>query len=267
MFCSIRAAFLLTTLGRTSRRPTGGRLHWGADDIDLPTGADVVAALDRDAQEFADEEDQETTIADAMADAKEAVAKEEGAASGAASTRVADDEPEEAPTRKKMRSAEAEAGPAEAAPAVASTRGPARRQAMKSRIIVQKEGSSEKYSLVCAATQTEAEIDRVLEARDRAILDEARDSFGASTPEDARLRLVQAGRACVVTGSRGRLNYLVIDGQLQKRCRYYIFRDWAETPDGKTSCAPCRAFGKPRVSFPILRSPTGSCSTSRRRPS
>ena len=123
----------------------------GADVIVLPTGADVVAALDRDAQEVADEEDQETTIADAMADAKEAVAEEEGAASGAASSRAADDatkeavaeeeaEPEEAPTRKKMRSAEAEAGPAEAAPAVASTRGPARRQAMKSRIIVQKEG-------------------------------------------------------------------------------------------------------------------------------
>ena len=203
-----------------------------ADDIVLPTGADVVAALDRDAQEVADEEDQETTIADAMADAKEAVAKEEGAASGAASTRVADDEPEEAPTRKKMRSAEAEAGPAEAAPAAASTRGPARRQAMKSRIIVQKEGSSEKYSLVCAATQMEAEIDRALESRAAAILDEARESFGASTPEDARLRLVQAGRACVVTGSRGRLNYLVIDGQLQKRSRFYIFRDWAQTRDG-----------------------------------
>ena len=199
----------------------------------LPTGEDVVAELDRDAQEVADEEDIATAIADAMADAKEAVAREEGAASGADSSRVADDEPEEAPTRKKMRSAEAEAGPAEAAPAAASTRGPARRQAMKSRIIVQKEGSSEMYSLVCAATQTEAEIDRVLQARHRAILDEARDSFGASTPEDARLRLVQAGRACVVTGSRGRLNYLVIGGQLQKRSRYYIFRDWANTPDGK----------------------------------
>ena len=189
----------------------------------LPTGADVVAALDSDAEEVADEEDQETTIADAMADAKEAVAKEEGAASGAASTRVADDEPEEAPTRKKMRSAEAEAGPAEAAPAAASTRGPARRQAMKSRIIVQKEGSSEKYSLVCAATQMEAEINRVLESRAAAILDEARESFGASTPEEARLRLVQARRACVVKGSRGRHNYLVIDGQLQKRSRFYIF--------------------------------------------
>ena len=35
----------------------------------------------------------------------------------------------------------------------------------------------------------------------------------------------------MVRGSRGRHNY--IDGQLQKRSRYYIFRDWAETPDGK----------------------------------
>ena len=41
---------------------------------------------------------------------------------------------------------------------------------------------------------------------------------GASTPS-----------ACVVRGSRGRHNY--IDGQLQKRSRYYIFRDWANTPD------------------------------------
>ena len=37
----------------------------------------------------------------------------------------------------------------------------------------------------------------------------------------------------MVRGSRGRHNYLVIDGQLQKRSRYYIFRGWANTPDGK----------------------------------
>ena len=37
----------------------------------------------------------------------------------------------------------------------------------------------------------------------------------------------------MVRGSRGRHNYLVIDGQLQKRSRYYIFRDWAKTPDGQ----------------------------------
>ena len=35
----------------------------------------------------------------------------------------------------------------------------------------------------------------------------------------------------MVRGSRGRHNYLVIDGQLLKRSRYYIFRDWANTPD------------------------------------
>ena len=183
----------------------------------FPTGADVVAALDSEAQEVADEEDQETTIADAMADAKEAVAKEEGAASGAASTRVADDEPEEAPTRKKMRSAEAEAGPAEAA--AASTRGPARRQAMKSRIIVQKEDDSEKYSLVCAATQTEAEIDRVLEARAAAILDEARESFGASTPEERRAFLVDNWRMVDVTAEDG-ITYPLGDFQLQERIKY-----------------------------------------------
>ena len=37
----------------------------------------------------------------------------------------------------------------------------------------------------------------------------------------------------MVRGSRGRLDYLVIDGQLQKRSRYYIFKDWAETLEGK----------------------------------
>ena len=69
----------------------------------------------------------------------------------------------------------------------------------------------------------EAEIDRALESRAAAILDEAHESFGASTPEEARLRLVQARRACVVKGSRGRHKYLVIGGQLQKRSRFYIF--------------------------------------------
>ena len=78
-----------------------------------------------------------------------------------------------------------------------------------------------------------AEIDRVLAARDDAIWHEARDSYGASTPEEGRKLLVQARRACVVTASRGCLDYFVIDAQLQKRSRYYIFRDWAKTPDGQ----------------------------------
>ena len=213
------------------------------DVMEFPNGTDIVARLDRDVQEAADEEDQENTIADAVAEAMEAVAAEEGAASGAASSRVADDEQEAvsggrddeqgAPTRKKMRSAEAEAGPAEAAPAVASTSGPARREAMKSRIVVQQGHSSEKFSLVCAADQMVAEIDRVLAAREDAIWHEARDSYGASTREEGRKRLVQARRACVVTASRGHLDYFVIDAQLQKRSKYYIFRAWAKTRDGK----------------------------------
>ena len=131
-----------------------------------------------------------------------------------------------------MRSVEAEAGPAKAAPAVASTRGPWRRQAMKSRIIVRKEGSSEKYSLVLSATHTQVEFDRVLEARERAIFDEAHECLGASTPQDARRLLVRARRACWLRGSRDGLTYLVIDGELQKRARYYIFRAWAATPEG-----------------------------------
>ena len=114
----------------------------------LPTGEDVVAELDRDAQEVAAEEDIATAIADALADEEEAVAREEGAASGADSSRVADDEPEEAPMQKKMRSAEAEAGPAEAAAAGASTPGTERRQVLRSRVLVQKQDASEKYSLV-----------------------------------------------------------------------------------------------------------------------
>ena len=79
----------------------------------------------------------------------------------------------------------------------------------------------------------EAEIDRVLQARTAAILDEAHESFGALTAAYAYLRLVQAGRACLVKGSQGRHNYLVIDCELQKRSRYYIFRKWAQTRDGK----------------------------------
>ena len=197
----------------------------------LPTAEDVVEELARDAQEAADEEDIATAIADAWADAKEAVAREEGAASGADSSRVADDEPEEAPMQKKMRSAEAEAGPAEAA--AASTRGPERRQAMRSRMLVQKQDASEKYSLVRSERETVAEINRVLEARNRAIADEARELFGASTPKHARRALVGARRACAVRGSHGHLEYLVIDAQLQKRARYYAFWDWANTRDGQ----------------------------------
>ena len=44
------------------------------------------------------------------------------------------------------------------------------------------------------------------------------DSAGASTPEGA---MMLPGRACVVRGSRDRLHYLVIDGQLPKTAFKY----------------------------------------------
>ena len=104
---------------------------------------------------------------------------------------------------------------------------------MKSRIVVQREHGSEKFSLVCSASVTVAEIDRVLKMREEAIWDEARQSYDASTREEGLKRLVEARRACWVTASKGHHKYFVIDAQLQKRSNYYIFRDWAETRDGK----------------------------------
>ena len=140
-------------------------------------------------------------------------------------------EREHGPMLKKTRTNEAEAALAQAAAAAASTHGPLRRQAMKSRIVVHKRDGSEKYSLVLSATETVAEIDRVIAARDRAIMDEARELSDASTLADARRILVQRGRACLARGSDG-LNYLVLDFALQKRSRYYAFEDWASTPEG-----------------------------------
>ena len=102
---------------------------------------------------------------------------------------------------------------------------------MKSRIVVHKRDGSEKYSLVLSATETVAEIDSVIAARDRAIMDEARELSDASTLADARRILVQRGRACLARGSDG-LNYLVLDFALQKRSRYYAFEAWASTPEG-----------------------------------
>ena len=145
--------------------------------------------------------------------------------------------------QKKRKTEEPEAASAEAAAAAASTRGapaatastrgaPSRRQAMKSRIIVHKKDGSEKYSLVRSATETVAEIDRVIAARNRAIMDEARELFGASTPEAARSFLVIRGRACLAQGGQDRHWYLVLDFELQKRSRYYAFQDWASTPEG-----------------------------------
>ena len=125
-----------------------------------------------------------------------------------------------------MRTEEPEAAPAQAAAAAASTRGPLRRQVMKPRNIVHKKNGSEMYSLVRSATETAAEIDRVIAARDRAIMDEAREIFGASmpedlpenarpkTPEDARRIIIMHRRACMTQGWQDRRYYLVFDFEL-----------------------------------------------------
>ena len=145
--------------------------------------------------------------------------------------------------QKKRKTEEPEAASAEAAAAAASTRGapaatastpgaPSRRQAMKSRIIVHKKDGSEKYSLVRSATETVAEINGVIAARNRAIMDEARELYGAETPPDARSSLVLHGRACLAQGGQDHHWYLVLDFELQKRSRYYAFQDWASTPEG-----------------------------------
>ena len=58
-----------------------------------------------------------------------------------------------------------------------------------------------------------------LAARDRAIMDEARELFGASTPTDARCLLVMYRRACLAGGGQDRHWYLVLDFAMQKRSR------------------------------------------------
>ena len=115
---------------------------------------------------------------------------------------------------------------------------------MKSRIAVHKWNGSEKYSLVRSATEMAAEIDRVIAARERAIMDEAREVFGASMPEDmaedarpktledARRILIMQRRACLTQGLQDRHYYLVFDFELQKRSQYYAFSDWATSYEG-----------------------------------
>ena len=100
------------------------------------------------------------------------------------------------------------------------------------RIVVIKTAGSEKYTMVRAATDMVAEIDRVLDARNRAIRDEAHERFGASS-HDVRALLVQNRRATLAQGRQDRLWYLVIDFATQKRSRYYASRGWADIVDGR----------------------------------
>ena len=63
-------------------------------------------------------------------------------------------------------------------------------------------------------------------------LQEVRELFGASTPENARRVLVDDCRACLAQGGQDGHWYLVLNFALQKRSMYYAFEDWASTPEG-----------------------------------
>ena len=124
--------------------------------------------------------------------------------------------------------------PAAASAAAASTPGPARRQCLKSRIIVHKTVNSEKYSLVLSPRETIAEIDRILSARKRAMMDEGRELFGASTLEEAMRALVDNNRmAYSVAHAAKRQMYVIFDFKLHHRSRFYAFQDWAQTTEGQ----------------------------------
>ena len=198
-----------------------------AGGVALPTAMDVVQALDRDAQDVAKQEDDEATVAEAVASQgqKHAMAQDQNDQDR---KKPRTEEPEAAPAEAAQEPAPAETEEPEAA--AASTRGPLRRRVMKSRIVVSKKDGSEKYSLVLSAKETVAEIDRILEARDCALKDEAWELFGASTPDEAFRALLAHGRIC--QASDNALHYLVLDFELQKRSRYYVFTEWAATPEG-----------------------------------
>ena len=185
-------------------------------ELVLPTGADVVQELDRDAQADAAQEDDEATVATI-----------DEVDSDSSDTQ---EEPDEGQEDARVQESEV----SEALVAVAaSTREPLRRQVMKSRIVVTKEYGSEKYFMVLAASQSEAEIDRVIAARKRAMLDEGNELFGTST-YDASARLLHDHRRAWLARPQEEEghSYMVFGAALQKRSRFYAFSDWAATPDG-----------------------------------
>ena len=174
-----------------------------------PIGKEIVEGLEKIAEESAKEEDDLAEVMEIGAGVADAMEE-----------------------RKKHRTEEQEAAPAVAAADAAPTRDPnTRRRLPRSRILVTKGDGSEKYVLVQAATESVAAIEEVLDARRRAIEHEAWDRFRASTPEEARQKLVESGDICLVRARDGH-QYMVLSGKLQKRSRYYAFCDWASTPDG-----------------------------------
>jgi hypothetical protein len=210
-------------------------------DVKLQTGADVLGALDRQAEAMADQEDDEAALLRAVGSDAQVPPR---TSSGSGRTRARSEdakEPQESAeegqgagqVRKKHRTERRSIKEPEPALADASTLGgasPFRRVAMKSRIVVEKEHGSEKYLLVHAATDTVDVIERVLEARGRAMADEAWEKFGGA-PKDARLALIANRRAYMVRDREG-VGYLVFCAGLQKRSQYYAFEDWANTREG-----------------------------------
>ena len=83
-----------------------------------------------------------------------------------------------------------------------------------------------------AWNDTIAEIDRILVARLRALKDEGRELFGASTLEEAMRALMENNRIAISFGTATRHMYVIFDVELEKRSRFYAFQNWAETPEG-----------------------------------
>ena len=182
----------------------------------VATAADVVQGLDADAKEESAED-----------------TREDGENRKRRETEPQDSEPE--------------AAPAEPAAAVASTRGPPRRDTMKSRIVVDRCPGSETFFLVLAPSAMVGEINKVLAARDRAMRDEARelwhgtsrtppsrfDTYDQSEQDDIIIEeLLARNRAVRVKAVSDGKTYLVFDAALQKRSRYEYYQEWASTPVG-----------------------------------
>ena len=177
----------------------------------LPMGADVIQTVRDDTMAVAAQEDDEATVADTVgSDAQELDDVEQ---------------PRKSPRTEPAGSSDAPAD-------VASTLVGERRRTMRCCIVVTKKSGSEKYTLVLDTKETVAEIDRILAARNKAVMDEAHELYGASTLVDAKRHLFRHGRIVFVRAA-DRYNYMVLDFELQRRSRYYAFQEWASTPEGE----------------------------------
>ena len=261
----------------------GDVVDYGVDDTEptsrgpaavpnIATAADVVQALDDDARAEADMEHDEA-VASAVARGNfkvlEEVLKEVQEHYGLQDAKVLVQEASEdskkrnigmgldpfgrTRKRRKKPKQEPEAAPAEPAAAAASTRGPPRRQTMKSRVVVEQYDSegTEKYSQVLAPTAMAQVIHKVIKARDRAVWDEANELriiYAPPFPDyEAAIRLLIAlGRAVLVRGAADGLQYLCVDAALQKRAKYEAFQEWASTQEGAHYYSDAGRFVIPR---------------------